>query len=50
MRRRLDAYADDGLLGPMVAFVSHTTGEALGLGIWNQIFTTAQARLAAARG
>lgn len=47
LRRRLVAYTEDGLLDPMVTFVSHTTGEALDLGTWNQVFTTAQARLAA---
>ncbi|MGH9065976.1 MAG: tyrosine-type recombinase/integrase [Acidimicrobiales bacterium] len=47
LRRRLVACTDDGLLDPMALFLSHTTGEAMDLGTWNQVFTTAQARLAA---
>lgn len=47
LRARLVTCTKDGLLDPMVAFVSHTTGEALDLGSWNQVFITAQRRLAA---
>lgn len=47
LRSRLVAWSDEGLLEPMALFLSHTTGEALDLGTWNQVFTTAHRRLAA---
>lgn len=47
LRGRLVAWSDEGLLEPMALFLSHTTGEALDLGTWNQVFTTAHRRLAA---
>ncbi|MGH9068766.1 MAG: tyrosine-type recombinase/integrase [Acidimicrobiales bacterium] len=47
LRARLVTCTDEGALDPMALFVSYTTGEALDLGTWDQVFTTAQARLAA---